>query len=252
MTEDLTAELVTDRPRTPQQWEDLFAGTWPPYIDADPIAAAALPDVHATFPDLQVALTRPAGYDHDEQLAGAAWGVPIVWDGDTERLPAGYSDALVRSLDDRTRGAVADTLVICAAQVHPSCALAGTAAHLLAHLIQTAAEQGLRRVVAPLRLTGKHRYPLIPIEVYARWRRPDGDAFGPWLRAHERMGAKKLSTTAASQCFLGSVEQWQTWSGLDLLASGDYVVAGALSTLRIEVDEDAGRLDEPGVWVRHR
>lgn len=252
MTDDLIAELVTDRPRSPQQWEDLFADSWPPYIDADPVAAAALPEVRATGAALEVALTRPAGSDHDERLAGAAWGVPIAWDGDTDHLPRGYSDTLVRALADHDRGTASDTLVICAAQVHPSHARTGAAAHLLGHLVQAAAARGLHRVIAPLRLTGEHQYPLIPVETYARWRRADGEAFDPWLRTHERMGAQLLSTTPASQSFVASVEQWRTWSGLALPGSGAHVIEGALAPLHVDLEEGTGRLDEPGAWVRHR
>lgn len=37
----LLEELVGDRPRPAEQWEELFAGSWPAYVDADPVAALA-------------------------------------------------------------------------------------------------------------------------------------------------------------------------------------------------------------------
>jgi hypothetical protein len=49
---------------------------------------------------------------------------------------------------------------------------------------------GLDTLIAPVRPTLKHRYPLTPIERYITWRRPDGTDLDPWLRTHERLGAE--------------------------------------------------------------
>ena len=252
MADDLVAELVSDRPRSQAQWEALFAGSWPPYVDADRTAAAALPAVFEAFAHLQVALTRPGDEDREDQLVGAAWGVPVAWDGDPTTLPRGYSDALVRSLADREAGSSCDALVVCAAQVHPGHARSGVASQLLSHLIAVALDAGLHRVVAPLRLTAKHLHPRVPVEEYVRWRRPDGEAHDPWLRTHERMGARVVATTPASQHFEGTVEQWRAWTGLALETSGEHVVPGALAPLRVDLDSGTAELLEPGAWVRHR
>ena len=53
-----------------------------------------------------------------------------------------------------------------------------------------AAAGGLDCLIAPVRPTLKDRYPLTPIESYARWRRDDGSAFDPWIRVHERFGGR--------------------------------------------------------------
>jgi hypothetical protein len=50
-------------------------------------------------------------------------------------------------------------------------------------------DHGLDTLIAPVRPTLKHRYPLTPIERYLSWRRPDGTHLDPWLRTHERLGA---------------------------------------------------------------
>ena len=252
MADDLVAELVSDRPRSQAQWEALFAGSWPPYVDADRTAAAALPAVSEAFAHLQVALTRPGDEDREDQLVGAAWGVPIAWDGDPTTLPRGYSDALVRSLADREAASSCDALVVCAAQVHPGHARSGVASQLLSHLMTVAQGAGLHRVVAPLRLTAKHLHPRVPVEEYVRWRRPDGEAHDPWLRTHERMGARVVATTPASQHFEGTVEQWRAWTGLALETSGEHVVPGALAPLRVDLASGTAELLEPGAWVRHR
>ncbi len=247
----LVLERVGDRERPPAAWEALFAGGWPAFIDADPLAAAHLPRVREVFADLQVVLVDEHAASEEEQLLAAAWGVPIAWDGDAEHLPGGYGDALGAALAGHDGRAAADTLVLCAAQVHPRAGRRGLAATVLTGLSDLAAASGLHRVVAPLRPTLKHRYPLTSIEDYVRFRRPDGEPLDPWLRTHARMGARVIATSPASQTFVGTVTDWERWSGLALPASGDYVVDRALAPLHLDHPADRGTLVEPGIWVRH-
>ncbi len=253
------AELVSDRRRPPEQWVALFAGGWPSFMGADEVAARCLPRVRELFGGLEAALTQlePSGASGTDdpcaarpQMIAAAWGVPIAWDEDPERLPGGYSDALVRALGDARTAAPVDTLVVCAAQVRPDLRGSGLAARLLTHLIEVGADQGLLRVVVPLRPSTKSRYPLAAIEDYATWTRADDAAFDPWLRTHLRMGASVVSTVEASQTFSGTRERWEAWSGRPLPGDGRHVIDGALAPL--EIIGDRGVLVEPGIWVRHR
>jgi hypothetical protein len=84
----------------------------------------------------------------------------------------------------------------------------------------------LRALVAPVRPTLKHRYPLTPMERYVRWRRPDRAPFDPWLRVHRELGARVLGVARRSMVVQGSVVQWEQWTGMRFPASGRYVVSG--------------------------
>lgn len=248
MTGVTQVELMSARARQPEQLAALFAGGWPAFIDADPTAAGCFPRIRELFGRLEIVLTAGPGHD----LLAACWGVPIRWNEDPDDLPTGYSDSLVRALADQADRAVCDTLVICAAQVRPDCTGAGVASSVLRALIDVATGQGLTRAIAPLRLTGKHRYPLTPIEEYVSWTRTDGTALDPWLRTHLSMGARVVTTSDASQVFHGTAAQWEDWSGLVLPATGAYLVPQALAPLQLDHGHDRGTLTEPGVWVRHR
>ena len=234
------------RERPPAELAALFSGGWPAFIDADAVAARHLPTVRATFPDLEVALLQ------DDVLVAAGWGVPIAWDGTVDQLPGGYSDALARAVIEHQAAEPQDTLVVCAAQVRPDAARAGLAAAVLDGLIEAARAVGLAQVVAPLRPTAKHRYPLIPIEDYVVWTRADGSAFDPWLRTHFRLGAHLLGTSPASQIFTGTVQQWEEWSGLAMPGDGSYIVRDALTPVSVDHAANLGACAEPSVWVRHR
>lgn len=233
------------RDRSAAELAALFSGGWPAFIEADELAAQYLPAVREMFSGLEVALLQHG------VLVGAGWGVPITWDGTAENLPGGYSDVLQQAVTGHQAGAAPDTLVVCAAQVRPDATGSGHAVAVLKGLIETGQTVGLPKVVAPLRPTAKHRYPLTPIEDYAGWTRTDGSAFDPWLRTHLRMGAQLLGTRPASQTFTGTVQQWQKWSGFDLPGDGAYVVPDALTPLHIDQAADRGTCVEPTIWVRH-
>jgi GNAT superfamily N-acetyltransferase len=223
----------------------LFATGWPAFIDADERAAAALPRIRSLFATHELAVV--AG----EQVLAAGWGVPLVWSGTVADLPGGYTDALDRALDDHDRARAPDTLVLGAVQVHPAAAGQGVAARLLTALVGHAHDRGLTQVIAPLRPTLKARYPLTPIAEYAAWTRVDGAPFDPWLRLHVRLGARVLGIAEASQTFTGTVAEWESWTGLVLPASGDYVVPDALAPLTVDGPADRGVCVEPGIWVQH-
>jgi GNAT superfamily N-acetyltransferase len=106
-------------------------------------------------------------------------------------------------------------------------------------------------LVAPVRPSLKHRYPLTPIERYVEWRRDDGTLFDPWLRAHERLGAQLLGIAEDSLLAEGTVAELEEWCGLAFPESGSYVVDGALVPVEIDRERDRGRYREPNVWMRH-
>ena len=243
---DLRVEPMRARERPASEMAALFAGGWPAFIESDDLATRYLPTVRATFGHLEVAVLR------SDSLVGAGWGVPVAWDGGPSTLPGGYSDALERAVRGHQAALTPDTLVVCAAQVRPDAVRSGIAVAILAGLIEAAEAAGLAKVVAPLRPTAKHRYPLTAIESYAAWRRADGSAFDPWIRTHLRMGGRILGTRPASQTFTGTVQQWEQWSGFDLPGDGAYIVPDALAPLHIDRAANVGTCVEPTVWVRHR
>lgn len=241
-----TAEPMHARPRPQEQLDRLFAGGWPEFIFHDQETKRHIGRVRELFADLELVLL-----DGDEPVA-AGWAVPLCWDGEVSDLPAGYNDSLARALAAYDAGRTPDTHAVLAAQVHPGRQGAGLAAKLLTALCEDAARRGRTRVICPVRPTHKARYPLTPIERYQAWTRPDGLPQDPWLRTHVRMGARVLAAAPRSQVITGSVAEWESWTGLALPDSGDYVIPDGLSTLRVDREADTGVYAEPNVWVRHR
>ncbi|HEY9326954.1 MAG TPA: hypothetical protein VIS09_01730 [Streptomyces sp.] len=243
---DVRIERTDARTWPDEQLKELFSEGFPEFIGADRLVKEYIARVGAWFAGLDLTLV-----DEREVPVASGWGVPIHWDGLTETLPSGYTQALVRAVEGREQGTEANTLVICGAVVTPSLKGRGLAGEMIKALRRTAGEAGLARVIAPVRPTTKARYPLTPIETFMRWSREDGMALDPWMRTHQRLGAEILAAATASQTMTGTVAEWERWTGLALPESGDYVIPDGLSLLRIDRSADHGVYREPNVWMRH-
>ncbi|MGW7365448.1 hypothetical protein ACWGI8_18900 [Streptomyces sp. NPDC054841] len=226
--------------------KELFSESFPEFITADRLVKEYIGRVREWFADLNLMLVD----EHGVPVA-SGWGVPIHWDGLASTLPTGYTQALVRAVEGREQGVEPNALVICGAVVTPSLKGRGLAGQTLAALRRTAQDAGLARVVAPVRPTMKAQYPLTPIEAFMGWRRRDGMALDPWIRTHQRLGAKILSAAPASQTMTGSIAEWERWTSMVFPEPGDYVIPGGLSLLRVDLSADEGVYQEPGVWMQH-
>ncbi|HEY2793957.1 MAG TPA: GNAT family N-acetyltransferase [Micromonosporaceae bacterium] len=221
----------------------LFSDGFPAFITADPVAAAYIGRIREWFAEHEIVLIEGG------EPVACGWGVPIYWDGSVIDLPSGYTGTTRRAVEGRIHGVKPDTFVICAGLVHPKHAGRGLAGQLIEALRDRSM---LPNVIAPLRPTLKSTYPLTPIETYATWKRPDGTALDPWLRTHLRLGARVLAVAPHSQTMTGTVEQWESWTGMRLPSTGAYVIPDGLSPLYIDREANLGTYTEPNIWVQHR
>jgi GNAT superfamily N-acetyltransferase len=183
----------------------------------------------------------------DEILARAR-SIPVRWDGTVADLPAGIDGALARAFDEDG----ADALCALVIMVPRDLQGRGLSAAAVRAMAEVARGHGLGSLIAPVRPSWKDRYPLVPIERYAGWRRPDGLLLDPWMRVHERLGATVLRPEPRSLRITGTVAEWQRWTGMEFPESGDYWFPGGLATVAIDRSGDRGRYWEPNVWMHHR
>jgi hypothetical protein len=92
---------------------------------------------------------------------------------------------------------------------------------------------------------------LTAIERYVTWRREDGQLLDPWMRAHERLGARVTTPLPRSLQITGTVGEWESWTGITFPESGDYVFPEGLTTVHIDRSQDRGSYWEPNVWMVH-
>ena len=124
---------------------------------------------------------------------------------------------------------------------------------MIERMAEIGRDHDLDTLIAPVRPTLKHRYPLTPIDRYLSWRRPDRTHLDPWLRTHERLGADIVKVASKSVVVTGTVAEWEEWTEMALPESGVYVVSGALVPIEIDRERDEGVYVEPnrgvGPWA---
>lgn len=173
--------------------------------------------------------------------------VPLFWDSGVQGLPGGVGETVERGVKDLEDGRVANTASALLAMVVSGEQGRGLSGAVLQAMKSAAAKRDLSTLIAPVRPTLKHRYPLTPIDRYARWTRPDG----PWQRVHKRMGAEFLKIAPKSMTVTGRIPEWEQWTGMSFPESGPYVVPGALQPVVMDLERDLGIYEEPNVWMRH-
>jgi len=216
--------------------------TMPEYNNHGDVLNEYWPRLTEELPDFQFHLVG----DGDEILARAR-SIPVRWDATVADLPAGIDGAIARGFDEGGANALCALLIMVPRDLQRR-GISGAAVEAMASI---ARRHGLGSLIAPVRPSWKDRYPLVEIERYAQWRRPDGLLFDPWMRVHERLGADVLKPEPRSLRITGAVVEWEGWTGMTFPESGDYWFPGGLATVEIDRERDQGRYWEPNVWMRH-
>jgi hypothetical protein len=193
-------------------------------------------------PDFQFHLVNDEG-----QILARGQSIPVRWDGTAEDLPPGIDGAIARGFEE------AQATVLCAliAAVPRGRQGRGLSRVAVEAMRELAGRHGLSALIAPVRPSWKERYPLVPIERYATWRRWDGLLFDPWMRVHERLGGVVEKPEPKSLRITGTLAEWVQWTGMSFPESGDYWFPGGLTTVSIDREADRGRYWEPNVWMTH-
>ena len=197
--------------------------------------------LYTDFPEFQVGLL-----DGDE-LVAEAHAIPVSWDGTVGGLPSGWDEGFEAGMGSREP---ATALMAVAVSVAPSQQGRQLSSRMIQTFTDNARAAGLANgVIAPVRPTWKERYPLIPIERYAEWRRGDGSHFDPWLRIHELVGGEIVAPAPESMTIRGTADEWEEWTGMAFPEDGTYVFPGGLAP--VEFVDGVGTHVEPNVWVHH-
>ncbi|MGW7580151.1 GNAT family N-acetyltransferase [Kitasatospora sp. NPDC054768] len=244
------ALVVVTHAERPELWDRMperFAGIVPEYNLHGDVNDAYWNRLFEEFPDYQFVLYD----DVREVVAGAGRSLPRTWDGTAADLGPGLDDSIARAFADRAAGRTAGALCALGIEVAEDYQRKGFSTVLLDAMRQVARRAAVETVLVPVRPTWKDRYPLVPIERYAGWRRADGAPLDPWIRTQVGAGGTIAGASEQSSRITGTVAEWERWTGLAFPEDGDYVFPGGLSTLRIERARDLGSYWEPGVWITH-
>ncbi|HEY3924307.1 MAG TPA: hypothetical protein VGL75_07075 [Acidothermaceae bacterium] len=239
-------EIVTLAQR-PELLDTTYAmpKSWPTFMYHDPVARL-MSRLPTSFPELQF-----AALDGDE-VVGIVVAAAFAWDGELGSLPDRGWDAILEQVfinEDEGRTPTAATLL--EAAVHPIRQGTGLSAMLLAGVRERCAALGFGSLFGPVRPSHKSLEPTVPIADYVARRRSDGLRADPWLRVHERLGARIVKIAPTSMTIAGTLAQWREWTGLPFDVSGEVIVPGALVPVHVSVENDHAVYVEPNVWMQH-
>jgi hypothetical protein len=242
----ITVHTAAERP-------DLWAASndgpsvWPEYNQHGDVINRWWGLLDEELPEFQFVL-----YDDSAgQVLARGFTGPLAWTGLDDALPDGIDPAIEQIFAQRRSHAPVTALCALAAEIPPSGRGRGLATEILVAMRNLAQRNGLRHLIAPVRPSWKERYPLTPIENYIRWRRADGQLLDPWMRTHERLGARIGAPLPRSLRITGSVADWESWTGLAFPESGDYAFPAGLATVHIDTAANRGAYWEPNVWLIH-
>lgn len=245
---NLTFHTFDQRPDLMEPAGDLAERGWPEFLLHSPVLDEYFYALNRFFPDYQFALIDPA----TDKLLAFGNCMPLHWDQPLEQLPEGGVEwALIKSVEDYQAGITPNLVSALQIVIEPDLRGSGLAGPMVQRMINIVHDHSIRHLVAPLRPNLKPVYPLTPIERYIRWTRSDGFAFDPWIRVHQRLGARVLSICERSMYIPGTVAQWEEWTEMAFPESGEYVIPGALVPITIDCEADHGEYVEPNVWCVH-
>lgn len=187
--------------------------------------------------------------DNNDLLVGGGFTVPVSWNGELDDLPPSIEKIIEAGLE--SKGSSVNTLIPVAALVDKRIRGENISAVILKQMKSLALQYGLLNLIVPVRPTWKTRYPLQSIESYAAWQNKDGLLFDPWLRTHQRLGATVMKCVDTTLRIEGTIEEWESWTGMIFPESGAYVVKHALQPVQMDVESNVGIYHEPNVWMQH-
>lgn len=219
---------------------------WPEFMLHDPVAGKYWGRFINAFKEYQLMLM-----DGDEILA-VVNSVPLHIEGNLDNLPdEGWDWGVRKSVEDFDSGIQANILMGVQIVINKRHQGKGLSSLAVSEMSALAGRQGFDQLIVPVRPSGKHNYPLIPMDDYLLWENGQGLPRDNWLRVHIKAGGKILKTCPEAMRIPGTVDQWKSWTNLDFPGNGSYIVRGALNPISIDIENDLGLYIEPNVWIVH-
>ena len=234
----------------PDLWERGIesADVWPEYNLHGDVLNQWWGLLDEELPELQFVLHD----DETDTVVAEGHTGAFVWDGDDATLPRrDRPGASRRSSATAGRAPPVNTLCALAAESPRDGRRRGLAVEILGAMRTIAERHGLAPPGRPGAAVLEGALPRHPDRGVRPLAPPRRQLLDPWMRVHERLGARVSTPLPESLLITGSVLEWESWTGLPLPASGDFVFPEGLAPLHVDLDADRATYWEPNVWMVH-
>ncbi len=239
---DYHVHTLTEMPDLADELRNLNRNSWPNFIIYG--NSHSWDRCYTELSDFLLLLT-----DSNNVLIGGGFTAPVPWNGEIDQLPKSIEEIVETGLENR--GISVNTLIPVAALVDRRFRGEKISAEILKQMKSLAMKGGFQNLIVPVRPSWKARYPLQSIERYATWKNREGLFYDPWLRTHQRLGARIMTCVESTLNIEGTIEDWENWTGMIFPESGAYIVKHALQPVQIDVESNLGVYHEPNVWMQH-
>jgi GNAT superfamily N-acetyltransferase len=213
----------------------------------DPISNANWSNLYKVFPAYQISILI------DDEIAGIANCIPLYWNDTLCNLPEeGWDWALQKGFQDYFADKKSNMLCGLQIGINPKFQGKGLSYIILKEIKKVAHVKGYNALIIPVRPNQKNKYSLIPIDSYIKWKGVDGLPFDSWLRVHIKLGAELIKVCHRAMYITGKIAEWEEWTGLKFIDSGDYIVEGALNPIKVNHLNDMAEYIEPNVWIYYK
>jgi GNAT superfamily N-acetyltransferase len=227
---------------------DIGDASWPEFMMHDPIANENWHDLFDRFSEYQFAMWDAEA----NRMAAMGNSLPFSWDQLLEELPElGWDWVFLKAIEDHKNGVSPNIQSAIQIAIHPDYQGQGLSMQMVKAMGAIGKSKGFKQLVAPVRPNQKSQYPLISIDDYICWTTEEGLPFDPWLRVHVRAGARIIKPCHEAMTIRGTRAQWEQWTGLRFLQTGEYYIPGALNPMQMHIEKDEGIYVEPNVWMVH-
>jgi hypothetical protein len=242
-----TVIRYSERPALWDETAEISDEVWPEYNLHGDVLNPYWGRLFEEFADYQFVL-----FDAEAQeVIAEGHAAPCDWDGTTEGLGDGIDAMTVAAFEAHAAGRSPTALCALAAEVRPRFQGGGLADQMLDVMCDIGREADLGHLIAPVRPSLKHRYPITPIAEYLKWTDENGEPFDPWIRVHVRRGGTIAKPIPRSMSIAGTVAEWEQWTGMRFPGDGAYTFPDGLAPVEIDHDRDRGSYWEPNVWIVH-
>ena len=228
------------------QADVLIEASWSAFMLNDEVANEYYGHLYDWFSSYQFMLT-----DESDQVMAVGNAIPFYWDGTAEELPKGWDDVFLQGIEDYRQEKQPNALSALSISIDPRYRGLGLSKQMVTAMKDIAKENGLAYVVAPVRPSLKHKYPLTPMDKYVQWKTTDDAPFDPWVRTHWKLGATIMQVAPESMLIRGSLTEWESWTGMKFPESGSYIIPDALVPVQVDVEKNEVVYIEPNIWMQH-